>query len=66
MSRVEQLERDIRSLSAEELRDFRAWFIEHDAELWDRQFEADVKSGKLDRLAERALRDHANGRSTKL
>jgi hypothetical protein len=66
MSRLEQLERDIRNLSPEELRDFRAWFVEHDSELWDRQFEADAQSGKLDSLVERGLRDHANGRSTKL
>lgn len=66
MSRLEQLERDVRSLSPEELRDFREWFADHDAELWDRQFESDAKSGRLDRLAEQALRDHANGRSSKL
>ena len=35
-------------------------------EAWDRQFEADVKAGKLDTLAERALRDHRAGRSTRL
>lgn len=37
-----------------------------DAEVWDRQFEADLKAGKLDALAERALQGHAAGRSTKL
>ena len=66
MSRLEQLEADVRNLSPEELRDFRAWFAQHDAELWDRQFEADAASGRFDALVERGLRDHANGRSTKL
>ncbi len=35
-------------------------------EVWDRQFEGDVKAGKFDRLAERALRAHSSGKSTKL
>jgi hypothetical protein len=33
----------------------RDWFMDFDAEAWDRQFEADVEAGKLDSLAERAL-----------
>ena len=66
MSNVEHIEDRIKELSPEELAAFREWFIEFDAEAWDRQFEEDVKTGKLDRLAERALRDHAAGRSTKL
>ena len=66
MSLVEKIEHQIRELSDEELRSLRAWFADYDAEAWDRQFETDVKTGKLDRLAERALSDHAAGRSTKL
>ncbi|MBI4401504.1 MAG: hypothetical protein HY581_07725 [Nitrospirae bacterium] len=66
MNKVENIERQITELSAEELAAFRDWFAKFDAEVWDRQFEADVKAGKLDALAERALRDHAAGRSTKL
>ena len=53
-------------LSSEELAKFRQWFAAFDAEAWDRQFEADVKAGKLDALADRALRDHEAGKSTKL
>ena len=66
MSNVENIETRIKELSPEELTAFREWFIKFDAEAWDRQFEADVKAGKLDSLAERALRDHAAGRSTRL
>jgi len=33
---------------------------------WDQQFEADVRAGKLEAAAGRALRDHIAGRSTKL
>jgi hypothetical protein len=66
MSKIEQIEGAVKELSADELSAFRAWFAEFDAEIWDRQFEGDVRAGKLDALAERALRDHAAGRSTEL
>lgn len=66
MSKVENIESQIKELSPEELTAFREWFTKFDAEAWDRQFEADVEAGKLDSLAERALRNHAAGRSTKL
>jgi hypothetical protein len=66
MSKIEEIEGAVKELSAKELSAFRAWFAEFDADSWDRQFEADVKSGKLDALAERALREHSTGRSTEL
>lgn len=66
MNKVEVLERQIQELSPTELSKFRRWFAQFDAEAWDRHLEADVRAGKLDGLAERALRDHAAGKSTKL
>jgi hypothetical protein len=64
MSKVKELESQIEALSAEELAAFREWFARFDAQAWDRQFEADVRAGKLDQMAAQALRDHAAGRST--
>jgi hypothetical protein len=66
MGKIEHLEEQIRALSPEEFARFREWFAQFDAEAWDRQLEADVKAGKLDKLAERALRAHAAGQSTEL
>jgi hypothetical protein len=66
MSKVEELGKQIEKLSPAELAEFRRWYAEFDAQVWDRQFEADVKAGKLDALAEKALRDHAAGKSTEL
>jgi hypothetical protein len=66
MNKVQEIEGQIVGLSAQELAEFREWFTRFDAEAWDRQFEADAKSGKLDRLAEQAQRDHAAGKSTKV
>ena len=66
MSKVEAIEQQIKALSAEELAQLRAWFLEFDWALWDRQLERDVATGKLDALAEKALRGHATGRTTPL
>ena len=66
MGKVESIESQIQELSPEELAKLREWFAEYDAEAWDRQMETDAEAGKLDALAERALRDHLAGRSVKL
>ena len=66
MSEVEQLEQKIQNLPEAELVKFRAWFAEFDANAWDRQFERDVSVGKLDALADKALRDHASGKTKPL
>ena len=66
MGNVENIEKQVQQLSADELAEFRRWFAEFDAQLWDRQFESDVKSGKLDALADEALQAHKSGQSTKL
>ena len=38
MTKIEKLERDVATLSNEELSEFRRWFAEFDAAAWDRQF----------------------------
>ena len=63
MSKVEAIERQIEKLSPDELAAFRRWYTAFDAESWDHQFEADVKTGRLDTLADKALRDHAVGQT---
>ena len=66
MTKVEQIEQDVRKLSEHELATFRAWFSEFDSASWDRKFEADADSGRLDKMADTALADHAAGRSRTL
>ena len=66
MSTVEQIEDAVQRLPAEELAAFRAWFAEYDARLWDQQFALDVAAGRLDHLAEEALKDLREGRCTDL
>ena len=66
MTKIQKLEHEVRDLTPEELAQFREWFAAFDAAEWDRQFEADVESGKLDAIADAALADHRAGRSKKL
>ena len=66
MSKIEQIEQAVQALSPDELAQFRVWFLEYDWAAWDRQLERDVQAGRLDDLAEKALRDHAAGKTTPL
>lgn len=66
MSTVEEIETAIQSLSRNELAVLRDWFEQFDASAWDQQFEQDVLSGRLDSLADEALRDLKEGRGSKL
>jgi len=66
MSTVPEIELAVKKLSREELSAFRTWFEDFDAEAWDRQFEEDAKAGRLDALADEALRDLREGRCTDL
>jgi len=62
MSTVNEIESAVSKLSRDELRSFRSWFQEFDADAWDKQFEEDVHAGRLDALAGEALRDFREGR----
>jgi hypothetical protein len=66
MGTVPEIEAAVRNLSPLELSNFRKWFQEFDAEAWDQQLERDVHAGKLDHLAEEAIRDLRDGRTTDL
>lgn len=66
MTRLEAVENEVRSFTAEELADFRAWFAEYDWQVWDAQLERDVAAGKLDKLAAEALAEHARGETTEI
>lgn len=58
------LESAIANLPPVELIKFREWFYEFDAEAWDRQLAEDIAAGRLDALADEALQDLREGRTT--
>jgi hypothetical protein len=66
MRTVSEIETAIRRLPRKDLAALRKWFAEFDAEMWDRQFEDDVKEGRLDKLAKKALKEFKEGRCTDL
>ena len=66
MKNVRQIEEEISKLPPSELAEFRAWFEKFDSEIWDNQFEADVKSGKLDKIARKAIKDFKDGKYKKI
>lgn len=66
MSTIQEIQTAVSELSPEELSVFRAWFAEFNAKAWDQEFEQDVTAGRLEALAEEALRDLHEGRCTDL
>ena len=63
---LKELEKTVADLRPEQLSRFREWFLAFDAKNWDRQFESDVAAGRLDKLADKAIREHRDGESTGL
>jgi len=50
MSRVEIIKSEIKLLSPAELAELREWLLILEAKEWDRQFEADAESGRIEVL----------------
>ena len=57
MSELERIEKAIQTLDREQLLEFQRWFDDFLAEQWDHALERDVAAGRLDAMADEALRD---------
>ncbi len=66
MTKLEKIEQDIATLTPGEVAKLAEWLAEFQADLWDKQIEADAKAGRLDKLAEQALADHKAGKTRPL
>jgi len=66
MTRIQKLEQEVRKLAPSELEAFRKWFQDYDSNQWDSQIEEDALTGKLDRLAQKALADHKAGKTSEI
>lgn len=66
MTKLEQIEKSVASLSDEELKSFAEWFDELRWERWDRRLEDDVKAGKFDKLIEDSRAEIAAGKTKPL
>jgi hypothetical protein len=54
MSATEIIEQ-VQKLPPAEVFELSQWLRQHEASLWDQQIEADIRAGKLDKLAQEAL-----------
>jgi hypothetical protein len=63
---LHELEQTIAKLPPAELSEFRAWFLRFDADRWDEQIEKDATAGKLEQLAQTALREFRTGQTNSL
>ena len=66
MSDVRALERAVEKLTSSDLMEFRSWFLNYDADLWDKEIEEDYLSGKLDNLISEANQDYQEGKATEI
>jgi hypothetical protein len=62
MTKLEQIEKSVAELGPEDLKAFAAWFEALQADLWDKQIEADTKAGRLDKLIAEARAEIAAGK----
>jgi len=66
MTTVQEIEKAVQGLPENELYSFRTWFDEYASNVWEKNFEQDVQSGKLDLLADEAIADLKANRCTRL
>jgi hypothetical protein len=66
MRKVEQIEQQIRELSAREFSELRDWVLEQDWKAWDAQIENDAGAGKLDQVIAEADAEYKAGRTRPL
>ncbi len=64
MNTVKEIENAVSKLPKEDLAQFRKWFDEYQARVWDQQFEEDAQAGKLSRVAEEVEKEF-NARNCK-
>jgi hypothetical protein len=63
---LSEIEKAITELSPEELNRLQEWLDEYYSEVWDKQIEEDAKAGKLDKIAEEALREFRASKAKEL
>ncbi len=66
MRNVEEIEEDIEKLTKTELKAFRRWFVDFDAQFWDTQIQEDADKGKLDNLAGEAIKEFRAGKAKEI
>lgn len=66
MGKIERIQQQVQALTPDEFASFREWFLVFESDAWDRQIERDAVAGKLDAMAQRALKEHSEGKTRPL
>ncbi len=66
MSNAEDIEDAVSRLPSREFAEFRAWFEAFDADRFDQRIEVDARDGKLDALADQAIKEMRGGRAREI
>mgnify|MGYP001559150629 CR=1 FL=1 len=66
MTKIQILEREVRSLDRAKLAAFRSWFRKFDSKEWDLQIERDARAGRLDAISGEAAAAHRAGKTRPL
>jgi hypothetical protein len=66
MTKLEDIEAAVAQLSPADLKKLRAWLDELDERRFDEKIERDAKTGKLDKLAAKAIAEDDAGTTSKL
>jgi hypothetical protein len=61
MSTVMEIEKAIEKLPTDELFELTHWISNRFSDAWDCQIEEDIRTGRLNNLAEEALQEHRAG-----
>ena len=66
MTTLEQIEQAVITLPDDEFRQLCDWLLDLDHQKWDRQIVEDSERGLLDELADQALAEYRQGRTTRV
>ena len=66
MRKLENIEQQIRELSAAEFAELREWVLEQDWTAWDAQIKADAAAGKFENMVSEAKAEFDRGKARKL
>ena len=66
MSTLQEIEKAIDQLPRSQAFELGEWLEQRLNNDWDEQFEADVNTGRLDKLAQAALKEHRAGKTKNL
>ena len=66
MSTIAEIENALQAIPVDEARKIAGWLQDYLDEKWDKEIDADLASGRFDKLADKAVSDYQAGRTKPL